>query len=524
MRTVIAIACAALSAATLAQAQTAWKLVWSDEFNGAAGAAPNPLNWNYDLGGGGWGNNELETYTNSPSNVFQDGLGNLVIQAIRDSSGNFTSTRLQTGLPGSSQGTTDLSWQYGLIVARIKLPFGQGVWPAFWMLGEDIGTVSWPTCGELDIMENFGTFNNNASINNGTAHGPGYSGGDGISKSITLPFGETVYDDYHVYSLLWSENSIQFLVDGVAYNTVTPASIPTGDQWVYNAPFFILLNLAIGSSSTFLGTPDPSAPFPNQDLVVDYVRVYQSVAATTATPIITPGSVVNAASYLGGVAPVALAVLYGANLADNTYQNVIDANGDFVKTLAGVTVTVDGVAAPLVYLSPTQINFQMPWETVPGVAVSVQVTRNTVASAVETITVAASASPSMFFADFTNGVAWMTAPGCPATQCTAQTGGVYQLWANGLGPKNAPEQDGVPVVFNGGSLDPLQVAGGPTNCQLTIGGEPATVVYCGAAPGEIIDQLNFMYPAGVSSSAPYTDAVLTINGATGRFRVPAPGQ
>ena len=191
-----------------------------------------------------------------------------------------------------------------------------------------------------------------------------------------------------------------------------------------------------------------------------------------------------------------------------------------------ITVTVNGVQAALTYVSPTQINFQIPWETTPGLSVPVQVTRDSVPSAVETITIANSSSPSMFLEDFTNGIAWMTgATGCATTQCTtAQTGTVYQLWANGLGPKNAPEQDGVPVVFNGGSLDPLQVVGGPTNCVLTIGGEPATVDYCGAAPFEIIDQLNFTYPGGVSSSTPYVDAVLTINGATGRFRVPAPAQ
>ncbi len=390
------------------------------------------------------------------------------------------------------------------------------------MLGEDINTVSWPQCGEADIMENFGTFNNNVSINNGTAHGPGYSGGSGITAAITLPFGETVYDDYHVYSLLWSQNSAQFFVDGVMYNNVTPSRIPSGDQWVFNDPFFILLNLAIGGPSTFLGTPSPTAPFPNQDLVVDYVRVYQPVAAAAATPVITPGSVVNAASYLGGIAPGALAVLYGSNLANGTYQNVIGSDGNFVKTLNGVTVTVNGVAAPLVYVSPTQINFQMPWEIPTTTAANIVVTNGTSASAAETITVAATASPSMFFADYTNGIAWMTSPDCATLQCTARSGGVYQLWANGLGPKNSPEQDGVPVVFTGGSLDPIQVAGGPTSCQLTVGGQPATVLYCGAAPGEIADQLNFTYPAGVTSTTGYTDAVLTINGATGRFRVPAP--
>src|SRR5712691_2259786 len=115
----------------LAQTTSGWKLVWSDEFNGPAGSAPDPSNWNYDLGGGGWGNGEAETYTSSPQNAFQDGKGNLVIRAIRDLSGNYTSARLQTGSPGASTHTADGSWQYGRVIARIKLPFGQGVWPAF---------------------------------------------------------------------------------------------------------------------------------------------------------------------------------------------------------------------------------------------------------------------------------------------------------------------------------------------------------------------------------------------------------
>ena len=424
-----------------------------------------------------------------------------------------------------------MSWQYGLIEARLKLPFGLGVWPAFWMLGENIETVSWPACGEVDIMENFGTFNNNATVNNGTIHGPtsssagapDYNDHAGIGASITLPFGETVYDDYHVYSIQWSQNSIEFLVDGISYETTTPASLPSGAPWVFNAPFFLLLNLAIGGPNTFLGTPDPNAPFPNQDMLVDYVRVYQAVPLASGTPAIAPGSVVNAASYLGSVAPGALATLFGTNLADNTYTNLIGANGDFVKTIGGVTVTVAGVSAALIYVSPTQINFQIPWETTPGLSVPIVVTRDTTTGATETITIAATASPSMFFEDLTNGIAWITGAGCVTTECAAQAGTVYQLWANGLGPKNAPEQDGVPAVYTG-SLTPLEVPGGTAACQLTIGGQAASVSYCGAAPGEIIDQLNFTYPSGVSTSSPYADAVLTINGATGRFRVPAPAQ
>src|ERR1700687_5298879 len=267
-----------LLASTLSSAQTTtgWKLVWSDEFNGAAGTPADSAKWNYDLGNNnGWGNGEAEVYTNSPNNVFQDGKGNLVIRAIRDASGNYTSARLQTGSPGASTHTADGNWQYGRIQARIKLPFGQGVWPAFWMLGENIGSAGWPTCGEVDIMENFGTYHNNASINTGPAHGPGYSGGNGIGKSYTLPLGEKVADDYHVYAIEWSQDSVEWFVDGATFHRVTPASLPAGTKWVFNNPFFILLNLAIGGKTTFLGTPDANAPFAPQDMLVDYVRVYQ---------------------------------------------------------------------------------------------------------------------------------------------------------------------------------------------------------------------------------------------------------
>ena len=509
----------AVGAGASAQSTSGWRLAWSDEFNGPAGAPPDPMNWNYDLGGGGWGNGEAETYTNSPNNVFQDGNGNLVIRAIRDASGNYTSARLQTGSPGASTHTADLSWQYGRIEARIKLPFGQGVWPAFWMLGENIGSAGWPTCGELDIMENFGTFKNNVSINNGTAHGPGYSGGNGIGKSYTLPFGEKVAGDYHVYAIEWSQDSIEWFVDGASYHKVTPASLPAGRQWVFNNPFFILLNLAIGGQTTFLGTPDRNAPFPAQDMLVDYVRVYQAITITPATPQIAPGRAVNAASYLGTIAPGSLATVSGPNLADQTYQ--ISADPNFPSSVGGVTVTVNGVKAALAYVSPTQINFQIPWETAPGLTVNVKVTRDGTDSNVEPITIAGAASPSVFLSEFTNGVAWVTGPGCETTECAVQAGGEYVLWGNGFGPKNSPQMDGVPALYTG-SLAPLEVPGGATSCQLVIGDQAANVDYCGAAPGEIIDQLNFVYPSGVSAGLPYIDATLTINGVTGRFRVPAP--
>jgi uncharacterized protein (TIGR03437 family) len=506
--------------ATLAFGQNpgGWKLVWSDEFNGAAGTAPDPANWNYDLGGGGWGNGEAESYTNSPKNVFQDGKGNLVIRAIRDNSGNYTSTRLQTGSPGASTHTADRSWQYGRVVARIKLPFGQGVWPAFWMLGENFGSAGWPACGELDIMENFGTFNNNAAVNNGTAHGPGYSGNQGIGKSYTLPLGQKVADDYHVYSIEWSQDSVEWFVDGASFHKITPASLPAGRQWVFNAPFFILLNLAIGGPSTFLGTPNANAPFAQQDMLVDYVRVYQAEPVAAGTPVITPGGIVNAASYLGTLAPGALATLYGADLADAP-QSVGGVDG-FPLSASGVTVSVNGVNAALTFLSPSQINFQVPWETTPGTSVDLKVNRHGIDSSVEQVTIADAAAPSVFLEDFTTGIAWVTGAGCITSECAVQPGVAYALWGNGFGPKNGPAQDGVPPVF--ASLESLEVPGGAAACQLTIGLQPAQVQYCGAAPGEIIDQVNFIYPAGVSAGTQFVDATLTIHGVTGRFRVPAP--
>jgi len=316
------------------QTAPGWQLVWSDEFKGPAGSPPDPTKWNYDIGRGnppGWGNNELETYTNSPQNAFQDGNGNLVIRAIRDANGNYTSARLQTGAPGASTHTSDGNWQYSRILARIKLPYRKGTWPAFWTLGENIGILGWPACGELDIMENFGGNKNNAGVNNGTAHGPGYSGGQGITKSYTLPYGEKVTDDFHVYGIEWSQDSVQWSVDGVVFHKVTPASLPAGTKWVFNAPFFILLNLAIGGNAA--GNPAANAPFPPQDMLVDYVRVYQAVPVAASVPVILPGTVFNATSSRSTLAPGSVATLYGSNLSDS--EHLVAPNPGFPCSVAG---------------------------------------------------------------------------------------------------------------------------------------------------------------------------------------------
>ncbi len=481
----------------------AWQLFWSDEFNGAANTPPDPTKWNYDLGGGGWGNGEQETYTDSLNNAFQDGQGHLVIRALRDSSGNYTSARLRSGMTSATD-TANVNWQYGKIEARIKLPFGAGVWPAFWMLGADIETVPWPGCGEIDILENFGANIDNASTVHGTIHGPNYQD-TGVTAAYQLPFSETFPDDFHVFSIEWSQDSIDLYVDGTNYQKLDPASLPAGGQWVFNDPFFILLNLAIGGDTTFLGTPTPDTPFP-QEMLVDYVRVYHAVTLPSNTPGIAPGGILNGASALGTIAPGALASVYGINLADATYTDLFQGGGFISATSSGVSVNVNGVNAPLVYVGPDQINFQVPWETpLAPAAVNVTVTRAGVTSFAEPVTVTP-AAPSVFL-DYTTAVAltavYPNGPITPGVTCV--------LYGNGFGPASVPAQDGVPAV-----------SGSITNCALTVGNQPATVTYCGVAPYEVIDQLNFIYPTGVPASTQPVTATLTIDGVTGTFLVPPP--
>ena len=244
-----------------AAAATNWKLVWSDEFNGAAHMPPDRSRWTYDLGDGGWGNRELEIYTGKPENVSQDGEGHLLIRAIKSRSGKYTSARIKT--------ETKFTVQYGKIAARMKIPYGQGLWPAFWMLGADCDSTGWPACGEIDVMENIGK---ERSIVHGTIHGPGYSGSKGITHEYLLPAGARLSDDFHIYAVEWSPAAITFLLDDKSYFTVEPADLPTGARWVYNHPFFLLLNLAVGGY--WPGNPDSTTQFP-QILLVDWVRVWK---------------------------------------------------------------------------------------------------------------------------------------------------------------------------------------------------------------------------------------------------------
>ncbi len=241
-----------------------WQMVWSDEFNGAAGVSPDAAKWDFDIGVGpnndGWGNAELEYYTNRPNNASLDGNGNLAITARRElySGSAFTSARLKTmGL---------FQQAYGRFEARIKTPWGPGIWPAFWLLGSDVETTGWPLCGEIDILEVRGQKPN---IMNGTLHGPGYSGGASITKSFALE-NDRFDVEFHLFAVEWGSDYIDFFVDNTLYQRLTPDNV-TG-EWVFDHPFFIILNVAVGGN--YLGFPTNQTPFP-QSMLVDYVRVYQ---------------------------------------------------------------------------------------------------------------------------------------------------------------------------------------------------------------------------------------------------------
>ncbi len=264
-----------------AQSETpaSWSLAWSDEFDGPAGALPDPAKWTYDTGGDGFGNQELETYCAAGSsaapcdaarpNAAMDGRGRLVITALKDADGRWTSARLKTfGLK---------SFQYGRVEARMRLPYGAGLWPAFWMLGTDIPAVGWPTSGEIDIMENVpGDVPGGLGVDTikSTLHGPGYSGVNGYGRNTKLPAGGRVDDEFHVYGAIWSPGKVEFYVDDPSqvFFVASQKGLPPGKTWVFDHPFFIIMNLAVGGS--WPRDPKPETPDPAK-MLVDYVRVYR---------------------------------------------------------------------------------------------------------------------------------------------------------------------------------------------------------------------------------------------------------
>lgn len=252
-----------------------WKLVWSDEFNNKAGTAPDSSVWGQEVGDGtvngipGWGNSELEYYTGGTDNAANDGMGHLQI-TVEKADGSlmcyygpceYTSARLL------SKNRFEVA--YGRVEARIKVPQGSGLWPAFWMLGTDIDQVNWPQTGEIDIMENVGRLPNQVF---GTLHGPGYSGGQSYGGSYDL--GDPLADDYHVFAVEWQPDKIIWYIDGIQYFAATPNdAFLQGRQWVFNHPFFILMNVAVGGN--FGGSVGTDTTFP-QTMSIDYVRLFQA--------------------------------------------------------------------------------------------------------------------------------------------------------------------------------------------------------------------------------------------------------
>ncbi len=250
-----------------------WSLIWNDEFDAPTGSPPDPAKWTFDLGGEGWGNQEWQYYTDQPENAATDGTGSLVIRAIEIAEGDsrslncwygqckYTSARILT--------RERFDFTYGRVEARMKLPYGNGIWPAFWMLGSDIAAAGWPDCGEIDIMENIGR---EPEKGYGTVHGPGYSGANGISHFYALPAGQTFKDDFHVFALEWDEAEIRWYMDDEPYGVLPKERFSESRPWVFDHPFFLILNVAVGGA--WPGYPDETSTFPQQ-MLVDYVRVYQ---------------------------------------------------------------------------------------------------------------------------------------------------------------------------------------------------------------------------------------------------------
>jgi len=248
-----------------------WELVWGDEFTGPAGGAPDPLKWGYDIGGWGWGNNERQYYTDLRSNSALDGAGSLVITATTENTATttydchygpceYTSARLLT--------MDKFDFLYGRAEARLQVPYGQGIWPAFWSLGNNFPQVGWPQSGEIDIMENIGREPNTV---HGTVHGPGYSGGNGIGGGHT--YTEPLSNNYHVYAIEWEPDEIRWYFDDTQYFTLTHDLLPADAPWVFDHPFFLIMNVAVGGY--WPDYPDETTTFP-QTMHVDYVRVYQT--------------------------------------------------------------------------------------------------------------------------------------------------------------------------------------------------------------------------------------------------------
>jgi beta-glucanase (GH16 family) len=244
------------------------KLVFSDEFTGPAGASVDASKWVQDVGAWGYTDKELQTYTDGTANASLDGAGHLVIVARRQTATGpdgrarrYTSARIETA--------GKFSLTYGRIEARMQIPAGTGLWPAFWMLGDNITTVGWPACGEIDVTEVIGQ---NPFTSYGTLHGPIAGGPADYAFQHQLTSGSSLASGFHTYGVVWSPGSITWTLDGHPYATIARSQLPPNWGWVYDHAFHLVLDLAVGG--TWPGAPTSGTQFPAR-LVVDWVRAYQ---------------------------------------------------------------------------------------------------------------------------------------------------------------------------------------------------------------------------------------------------------
>ncbi|MFI9205841.1 family 16 glycosylhydrolase [Streptomyces sp. NPDC053048] len=246
-----------------------WRLVWSDEFRGPARHRPDRTKWGFEVGGEPkWGNHEWQYYTDRPANASLDGQGHLAVTARRE---KLRGMRCAVGPCDitSARMTTKgrFARAYGRYEARIKIPKGQGLWPAFWMLGANADKVTWPANGEIDVMEALGKEPGTA---HGAIHGPGYVA-QGLERHTALPGGASLADGFHTYRIDWTPGKVTWFLDGKAYGEARKSQLRRGQKWVFDHPHYLLLNLAVGGD--WPGPPDRSTPFPAR-MLVDYVRVY----------------------------------------------------------------------------------------------------------------------------------------------------------------------------------------------------------------------------------------------------------
>jgi beta-glucanase (GH16 family) len=354
-----------LAFGNISAAQT-WTQAWSDEFNGPPNSAISAANWTYDTGSL-MVNNEVEYYcapgSSTPPcvpgtpNAYIDGSGHLVIQAIQINSsvtpysGSWTSARLKT--------LNLQNFQYGRLESSMTLPVGPGIWPAYWALGNNINSVNWPTSGEIDFMENVPPLGPGAiqsTIHGGNSASSCYCGENGLGKPYSFSGGANV-TSFHTYGGIWSPNMIQFYVDDPTniFFVVTASDIPSTQQWDFNHPFFLLLNLAVGGTGSWPGPPDSSTPNPAV-MTVDYVRWYKpsplAGPTITASPITLAGGTGSSTVNLSSTSGTGRVYLSCTTTAPNASCSIKSADAlnpytvDFSHSGSGTaTVTVTSTAA-----------------------------------------------------------------------------------------------------------------------------------------------------------------------------------